>query len=70
MMLDKLKQYPRLLHILFIALHPALAVCVGLLAFPFIMSFETWGFWAAVACMSYAILSQFTVIYIQIRNQK
>lgn len=59
-----------LINLLIIALHPAFAICIGLMAFPFLMSFEPWGFWAAVACMSYAIASQFAVIYIQIRNQK
>jgi hypothetical protein len=67
-MISQLRHH--LINLLIIALHPARAVCIGLMAFPFLMSFTTWGFWAAVACMSYAIVSQFAVIYIQIHNQK
>jgi len=70
-MLKRLEQYPRLLNLLFIALHPALAACIGFLAFPFLFTFEPWGIWAALACLSYGVVTQATVLYItQIHNQK
>lgn len=70
-MLDKIEQYPRLMNLLFILLNPTLAGCIGLLALPFLLTFQPWGVWAALTCLSYGVVTQATVLYItQIYNQK
>ena len=70
-MLDKIEQYPRLMNLLFILLNPTLAGCIGFLAFPFLFTFEPWGIWAALACLSYGVIACAICLYItQIHNQK
>jgi hypothetical protein len=70
-MLKRLEQYPRLMNLLFIILNPTLAGCIGLLAFPFLLTFQPWGIWAALACLSYGVITCAIGLYItQIYNQK
>ena len=70
-MLNKLEQYPRLMNLLLILLNPTLAGCIGFLAFPFLFTFQPWAIWAALACLSYGVITCSIVLYItQIRNQK
>ena len=70
-MLKRLENYPRLMNLLFILLNPTLAGCIGFLAFPFLFTFQPWGIWAALACLSYGVVTQATVLYItQIYNQR